>query len=137
MILHIDQVIKQKDDIESEFKKKINLQLKNTNEIFRLNNTNDLKINTFVEICGNIKKISNLKQVNTKLNVYCSTCGIIFTKNLMKVQNNAKMLNVFGLNNDKKFHQCENMEDKTIRDTPYAQRIYKEYSHPISVRYIM
>jgi len=137
VILHIDLVIKNNSCFNTDFKKKISLKLKNTNEIFRINNTNDLKTNTFVEIRGNIKKISNLKQVATKLNIFCSSCGLILTKNLMKIQNNAKLLNVHGLNYDKKFHQCESADDSGSRDSPFAQRIYKEYSDHVSLRYIM
>jgi len=119
---------------ESQFKIKINIQLLNTNEIFRINNTDDLKINTYVEISGNLKKVSNLKKINTKLNIICSSCGLIFSKNLMKIGNNAKSLNIFSLNYDKKFHQCENLETEGNGNT---QRIYKEYSDPITVRYLM
>jgi hypothetical protein len=43
------------------------------------------------------------------------------------------MYNAFSLTNDKKFHKCDD-ELKVLNE---GQRIYKEYSDPTLLRYLM
>jgi hypothetical protein len=113
--------------------KKVTLIIQESTGIFLVSCPNELKINQYVEFNAYIKGISCLKTVNTKVNVSCSVCGLLFTKNIMRVQGN-KMYNSFVLNNDKKIHSCDslNLENSSFS----SNKISREFINPIIVRYL-
>ena len=99
---------------------KIILRMKNEKELFLVESTQKLKVNSYVQLYCTVTNVSPLKIFNTKLNYICSNCGVIATKNLLF--NNVKNVNAI-------FHQCENGKDDNIKIT-------KEYIESIYIRYI-
>lgn len=137
VILHLELILSttgsETTNINLKKNKKITLIIHEGSGIFLVSRANELKINQYVEFNAFIKGISCLKTVNTKVKVSCSVCGLLFTKNIMRVQGN-KMYNSFVLNNDKKIHTCDslNLENSSFS----SNKIFREFINPVLVRYL-
>ena len=100
----------------------IDIKFINANDIFKLTeekNNNNLKVNSFIELNGYIKAISNIKKKNTNVNFNCPFCGVIknkkiYNKNIIKNEN---------------IHFCPNNNNNQIN-------LNLEYNNPIYIRYL-
>ena len=115
--------------------KVIDITITGTNHYFMVNknktNLTSTNINSYVEFYGRIKKISGLKAINSKINFVCSTCGVIYSRNIEHVRNHKSLNNYFINNQDKNFH-CENSESL---DDNANHKVIKEYSEMKVVKF--
>ena len=121
---------------DTNFSRKIDFTFVNSGGIFL--STNNLKINTYIEFYGVIKKISCLKTINSKLNIYCNQCGLVFSRNLNRSYNNInKMFNLMSLSSDRKFHSCLDGNPADDNRNFPAVKLYKEFTCPFTARYML
>jgi DNA replicative helicase MCM subunit Mcm2 (Cdc46/Mcm family) len=125
VILHLD--------IWSKHAKEVDIVFKNTGDIFSFN----MRINTYIEFNGIIMKWTDLKIQNTRLNVYCTTCGIIYYKTITNSKD-TKIFNHLLVNTDRKFHNCDKSESVDLVSlTSESSKLYKEFTNPILIRYLL
>ncbi len=135
LVINLDFFYNHPQIFENMTNKVIELTLIGTNTYFQLSksktNLTSININSYVEFYGRIKKFSCLKAVNTKINFVCSTCGIIYSRNIEHVRNHKHLNNYFMNNQDRNFH-CENAE--SLADN-VNHKVNKEYSEMKVVRF--
>jgi DNA replicative helicase MCM subunit Mcm2 (Cdc46/Mcm family) len=95
-----------------------------------------MKINTYIEFTGVVKKWTDLKIQNTRLNIHCSNCGLIYYKNITNLKD-TKIFNHLLTNTDRKFHNCEEAENTDLVHSTENSKLYKEFTNPILLRYIL
>ena len=100
--------------------RQIHLRIKNAKEMFLIESIQQLKVNSYVQLYGRVTSISPIKIFHTKINYFCSNCGLIVTKSLMF--NNPKKVNSL-------IHDCQNGKNE-------EPKITKEYIEPIYIRYL-